>query len=157
MDLLVPVKVIRWGPEYQMLRNHCVWSGHVRNMLLQCLGVLSVYLATILHYHHEMFFDTERENIPCSIICVSLLEISATSNLYYITNIGILNVLNFCFPMVQKQDGHYFVVFQWSGSLENRTQSRHFVNHWKTSRPLLFESCWYSSPHCYSHIRWRLI
>ena len=62
--------------QLSLLRDHCVWSSHVHNTPLQCVGVLSVYLATILYYHWQLFFDAERENIPCSIyLCFTVRDI----------------------------------------------------------------------------------
>ena len=34
------------------------------------VGVLSVYLTTILYYHHQLFFDLRKENIPWSITVI---------------------------------------------------------------------------------------
>ena len=54
-------------PIFMLLGEQCVWSGHVHNMPLQCMGVLSVNLTTILYYHRQLLFNIERDNIHCSI------------------------------------------------------------------------------------------
>ena len=43
---------------------------------------LSVYLTHILSHQQQLFFDTEREYKLCPSICVLLIEILATINLY---------------------------------------------------------------------------
>ena len=45
-----------------LVRDHYVWSSHVRCTPLQYAGALSVYLMHILYHHLQFFSDIEREN-----------------------------------------------------------------------------------------------
>ena len=113
-----------------VLWDHCVCSGHVHNMPLQCVGVLSVYLATILYCNHQLFFDTERENIRCSIICVSLLEISATINLYYLPRGSIQTSISSIGKMMSSLSGT-------SSSMTSSSMEAALTVDWKWTRLIL--------------------
>ena len=59
-----------------LVRDHYVWSSHVRCTPLQYAGALSVYLMHILYHHLQFFSDIERENIQqaCAKSCQSSLS-----------------------------------------------------------------------------------
>ena len=46
------------------MRPFCLVESRAQDAAAN-VGVLSVYLITILYYHHQLFIDIDRENIPC--------------------------------------------------------------------------------------------
>ena len=62
-------------------RLFCLVESHSQGTAAN--AVLSVCLTTVLFYHLQLFIDIEGENLV-SIHCVSLLDLHATINLYYI-------------------------------------------------------------------------